>query len=570
MHSDNLLGSPTKEQATNPLPRANRRKRSSESKASLSKKYHKIDNFFSTGQKGQRAKDVPSSLPKYMADLLVENSAETDYYSRLDELEKLDKQEAGLTENLKKLDNDRDLLKAQIRKELTTRLDSPGPNSLIPGNKMGIENVIKPMSDGSAFKYKFNLEHEIDEMILHRMTQSSSNEDFYFFQPCYKPQKYRITPKTVFKNWYRFLKHVDTPNDIMESGILLRKIRANPEERLPLTIWLWIVHNLPTSLALAYAREQYFEVLTSTYSKWESGNLLLAVFALFAIVGADPKVVSAVYTEISEKKIDPKAEDFLLTSYLPVMSTRHYYLPQTHVLDLVLDVVVEITSKNDTPELLLPTCTLVCLAAIDASLLYYHGLLKFGNYLSRLFNSVPTDLWEKSPESEFWRIAARLLCRAIPLSRPELRYRLIEVLSLDCSIRVHEFRHYLATLFFVHPSHPDEIPPPCCFNSTDIDQVIVKSILPVFTDNAFFNDPLVTTRLQYLQHALHHFSNISVENRTKLLGFLEPQLLKFRRSLRLQTPHILVRVAILDNLVTSIKDSMPIYDVYAKEDQVEI
>lgn len=553
----------TSQESNGPRLRSRRTKPEEHNQTRITNYFTKTRNYRSQSQGS-----TSSRMSGEMADLLAVDSVEAEYFSRLDRLDLLKKEEIAASNNKAQAISEQNSLKTRIRKDLTSRLSILGPESLLEPPSTH-HNIIEPIPYSTTkIGSFFDLEQEIEEAITQRSEESEPDVDFFFLTPYFKPQSYAFSSKAVFKGWYTFLKYADSPNEMIESGLFLDRIKAHPENCISFSVWLWILRNIPQSSISDSARDQYLQVLTQGLPKLSRENLLQTIYALFAATGANTTVILSLCNRGNNSESKSISEDLLASCHLPVSSTKHYFFPQGQLVDLVLEAATTITVKNDTPELILPVLILVLLVSIDASLLYTITPLEIPKHLEALFNAVPSELWDNhmEPNKSFWYSAACLICRIIPTERFELRYRLLESLKNASYQRVHHFRQRLATVMFQQATsnHPASV---TISHDNDLDRLVEYVLIPALADPGFFDAKLptfITAKLQFLLHALHNLPDISVDLRSTLLSHLEPELAKLKRSLRLLSQESLVQVSVLDTIVASIRTSIPSYDVYAE------
>lgn len=524
-----------------------------------------IASYFSKTRNIRPQRSTASRMSEEMADLLADDPLEADYFSRLDQLDSLKEKEVAASNKKAQLMSKENSLKTHIRKELTTRLSILGPESLLESSHQNLTQAT-PYSM-KTFGNSFNLEQEIEEAITQRSEESEADVDFFFLTPYFKPQSYAFSSKEVFKGWYTFLKYADTPNDMIESGLLLNRIKAHPDDCISFSIWLWILCNIPQSSMPDSTRDQYLQVLTHGLPKLSRESLLQTIYVLFAAVGADTDVISSVCTLGSNSESISMDEDFLASCHLPVLSTKNYFFPQGHPVNLVLEVATTIIVKNESFEIIIPVLILVLLVSIDTSLLYTNTPLEITKNVEALLNAVPNEMWENhEPNNSFWYPAACLLSRIIPAERSELRYRILESLKNGSNQRVHYLRRRLAAVFFQQATSSD-VASITFTPGNDVNRLVENTLIPALADPKFFlakPPTLITAKLQFLLHALHNLPDISVDLSSTLLSHLEPELATLKRSLRTLPQESLVQVSVLDTIVTSIRNSIPSYDVYAE------
>lgn len=533
-----------------------------------------ILDFF--GKKEPPGAHLPPQTTRGVKSFLLGDDAETKYFEELKQVDLLKQKNEEASEILTQRNKENAHLENEIQEELKARLGCSGPETLVPSGAPHEPKIIPATNNLGSVVHMFSLEAEVKASMQQRLALNDGDQpshDFFFFKAYYKPQKYCIPSKSVFKGWYSFLQHSQTPNDMIESGVLLRRIQANLKDPLPFDVWLWILHNIPASPSLTYARDQYIGVLTLAQGKLPLSGLLQALYALFSVTGANPTILSFVFNVADDFKTKSIVRDVLQSSNLPVLSTGHYYLPQIPTLEVVLETIVHIILKNETPQAIFLATILLCLAAVDSSLLYSYCSAHLSDQLGSLFEAVPLNQWEGGSQAvmpPYWRILAHLISSVISVERSELRLRLLEALNHGTFLRVHFVRHKLAAIFFVRAHFSSEDTDMSSFDTDDLDEVLMKSVIPILADPAFFSDepphPTATPtaiKLQFLQHALHHVPLLSVDTRAELLKYLNPPLQKLKRLLRVQSADNTVLHSVLDSLVHSIKKTMPIYDVYA-------
>lgn len=523
------------------------------------RKYKQLSEFFVNKSSNQQK---TPQIPKKVADMLKEDPEEQAHYSRMKDIDAILQEEAEEMSSWEKKEARAKEVEESVSKELTSRLQSKGPTSLLPsGAPEEYEGLVKRMKIEESCEVNYNIEAEVKHRVHLLKESSHPPTDFFFFTPFFQTEKYCMPDKSIFKSWYRFLMYVDTPNSMIESGVLLDQMKKNPEEPIPIPVWMWILHSIPAATLLNLKRKQYFDVLTAAIPKCKSAELLKSLHSLFVLAGGNARVISSIFSVASNFKKLPDSFDLLSPAYQPLLSPHHYYFPQTHLLELVLDVVATITTNNETPELIPLAGALICVSAVDASLLYSYTPTLFSNHLDKLFSSTSPETTQPPTLSPPWRMLIRIVCRVIPTAQPHLRLRLLEALNHGASNSVHTFRRCLAASFFLQLLQTPDIET-TYHKISDIGWLLSEKILPALSSDGFFKQTAaaITIQLQFLQHALHNISALTVNSKESLLEVLNPYLAKLKRSMRLQTPDMLALTSILDVMVGAIKSSMPIND----------
>lgn len=579
----------------------------------------KITDFFPTKPKAT-AKKTPSTSDM-LDDILKTSLEEEEYYADLDRIQEIQSEAKREQEEMWLHREQEKKSKSEFTADLAARFQvdlSETKSFGLPHKLVDPEGSLKPIKHSQTFyPLDFNKELKINLAFYKnnssytaidglsetedRNKRSTKHEtDSYFFQPQFRQQHYQLCAnalQTLPKNaWYTFLSHVDTPNLLIESGVLLARIRANktitgPRQPLPLVIWKWIMCNTLRSKLLPTHYQQYRDCLVEGYDSETSMPVLaLTLQSIFMMSGGNPEIVTSIFNTTEGGDFDhPQCN--IGESFQRVLSPKgHDYLPQATAIELMIDVAVKIViGVKAAPNLVNSTLVAVVLASIDASFLSVSRtpfskqaapMLFFGSQISRLLESIPADEWNNDKGSQSWLALSELLGTVIPAQNYELRNRILNVLSCVNNDRAKLLKICLALRFLVESwSDPHlaatplaEVTRETCLR--DINIIVKKVLLPSI--DTIFSQPSeqddkdgvsaqtpVLYRIHYMNHCLHNVSTLDTETATALVRALELKADSLTRQMRVSHPEILLQIGVLETTISSLRGRLPAYDVFS-------
>lgn len=531
---------------------------SKRTRSSMAGEYKSLTDFFS-----QKSQSVPKPLAiqKEVADLLKVDKNEEKFYNQLKSIENFIQEELDESMKEKEQATKYQELNNKILEKLESRLTAK-LGDLLNSPFLPKEYQELVPSETPTRVYSYNAESEVKYManLLHSGDEQVPT-DFFFFKPLYYVQEFHITDRSNFKSWYSFLNYCDTPNSMIESGVLLKKVKSHEEEPLPLTIWLWLLSNAQAASSLKYSKRQYFEVLSESLPNIEDDKFLDILFSLFTTIGANPQVLtSIIHTSSPDSKSDDV--DHLASAFQEVLSSKNYYMPQVHLVELILELASDLAVKNASLKNLLLTGLLICMSAADASFTYSFTPAIFSKTLESIFSHVQNSI-EEVPLA-FLRTLSDAISAVIPSTHSKIRLRLLDVLSHGLHPNVHRFRRHLATSFLLQLQYPEGNEEVEASVFTNADSLFTESLIPFVSSMPLSDqDPtLLTLYFQFTKHALHHFDLVSHSVKQQFLELTDPYLARLTRSMRQQTPEVLVLQTVLNSLVSMIRSSMPAHDIY--------
>lgn len=414
---------------------------------------------------------------------------------------------------------------------------------------------------------------------------------------------------------WSFLAHLPNPHFIIESGKLSRHIsqlekahsntsKEEPfEASMPPSVWTWILFSFASS-PQRYSEQvldRYANILGATYStQWDPVDMLRRVFTSAGLrtdtfdeicesvrgilQSAKEHIAETGQQEQGEKvkpsMLEPPSLFNLRQALKPVLGPR-YYLPQTEVLKLAIDLSVRIVSKSaqaqhkDLELLQLLVFILYSLIASDASLLSQSLRLDIPAAISKILATVPECAWSNKvayihtsthihnhlhPGSLLFQaqvadkyrgsFAYKLVYTVCKFFSPEhvsLRARILDTLAVTSSCgRIMEVRRYLGTAFFTTSTfdepasrlnsadengiHPDKDeyaePVDFFFDAEDINATVQRTVFPllcrdpIFASARDFLREIVTRRETdpyHLQAMADKLRNAHENRRTSLL-----------------------------------------------------
>jgi hypothetical protein len=584
----------------------------------------KITDFFPTKPKSTDKKVTSTS--NILDDILKTSLEEEEYYADLNRIQEIQSETKREQEEIRLHREQEKKFKLQFTAELASRFqaDSSEPKTsfALPHMLVDPEGSLKPIKDSQTF-YPLNFNEELkinlafhknnsrNTILLDDLSEAKDRKkrstkdatDFYFFQPQFGQQHYQLSPnalKMLPKNaWYSFLSQVDTPNLLIESGVLLARIRANksitsPRQPLPLVIWKWIMCNSLRSKLLPTHYQQYRDCLVEGYDSEASMSVLsLTLQSIFMMIGANPEIVMSIFNSTDSDPID-SVQCNIEESFQRVLSPKgHDYLPQAAAIELMIDVAVKILiERKAAPYLVNATFIATALASIDASLLsisrtpfsknHAVPMLFFGSQISQLLESIPVGKWNDGKGSQSWLALSELLGTIIPAQNYELRNRLLNVLSRVNNDRAKILKISLALRFLVEsgPKLNPELVAKTLAEFTqetdllDINMIVAKVLLPsidfIFRqcpekddeDDVSVQTP-VLYRIHYMNHCLHNVNTLNTAMATALVRALELKADSITRLMRVSNPEILLQIGVLGTTVLSLRSRLPAYDVFS-------
>lgn len=580
------------------------------------KKNSKITDFFS---KSESAIEKPTRENDILNDILKTSIEEEDYYKDLDRIQEIQFETKREQDQIRLRHEQEAAFKSQFTAELALRFQAhldPKTAFGLPHTLIDPDGQLTPIQNSQTF-YPLNFEEELKInlafyksnssgcVLLDQLSNEQSSEtnigdktDFYFFQPQFRQQHYQLsshTLKTLPTNvWYSFLSQVETPNLLIESGILMARIRAsksnnNLSQPLPFVLWKWLMCNSLRSKLLLTHYKKYCDCLVESYDVDSSiPHLFVTLQTMFLMVGGSPDIVTDIF-----KSPDSDLGCFscnIQGSFQHSLSPKgHDYLPQAAAIELIVDVAVRIVKavKGKSPYLVHAAFIAVGLASVDASLLsvsrtvftrnHTSPSVFFSSKLAELLDLIPAKKWKARESTWSWDALSELLTKIVPSQKYELRTRLLNVLSGVNTERIKLLKSYLSVRFLVDagPAANSELFERLIFFTpvtdlldinTIVSEVLIPSIDSIFSRLSETNNGYPTPvlyKIHYMNHCLHNVSALDTSTAKQLVQTLELKADNLTRQMRVSNPEILLQIGIIESTLSSLRSRLPAYDVFS-------
>lgn len=580
------------------------------------KKNLKITDFF---LKSKSAIEKPTSENDILNDILKTSIEEDDYYKDLDRIQEIQFETKREQEQIRLRHEHEAAFKRDFTAELALRLQAhldPKTPFGLPHKLIDPDGQLKPIQHSQTF-YPLNFEEELKInltfyknnssscILLDQLSNKQNNEttrdktDFYFFQPQFRQQHYQLSPhtlKTLPKNmWYSFLSQVETPNLLIESGILMARIRASKSNNnlssqpLPFVLWMWIMCNALRSKLLFTHYQKYCDCLVESYDADSSiPHLFVTLQTIFLMVGGSPDIVTDIfkypYSNLGSFNCNIQG------SFQHRLSPKgHDYIPQAAAIELIVDVAVRIVKavKEKSAYLVHATFIAVGLASVDTALLsvsrtvftknHTSPSLFFSSKLAELLDLIPAKKWKGRESIWSWATLSELLVEIVPREKYELRTRFLNVLSGVNNERIKLLKSYLALRFLVDAgpvANSERFEPLIFFTpvsdlldiNTIVSRVLIPSIDSIFSklsENNNCHQTPVLYKIHYMNHCLHNVSALNTSTAKQLVQTLELKADNLTRQMRVSNPEVLLQIGIIESTLSSLRSRLPAYDVFS-------